>query len=149
MISSKDISRLQTAVASKEAGNNLIGNIMFKGGCAVNSSGGVIAKSTVGPFVIVPDSGGTPGTYRAYLQANGQILSIDHAQVGGFTPRNPSAAETTIAQVCGFNIDSNNNQWYITIQQATFSGSLQGSLPSKFVIGIECAVTLAPSANPL
>lgn len=149
MMNADDIKRLQTAVGSQQAGNDIFGTVGLKGGFAVNGSGAVIAGSSTGPFVFLPDSGGTPGTYRAYPQVNGQILSLDNISVGGFTPRSPSASETTIAQVCGFNIDTANNGYYITIQQATFSGSLQGSLPTKFVIGVQCAVTLASNANPL
>lgn len=172
MMNAQDVSRLQSAVGSQPAGNDILGVIGLKGGFAVNSSGGVIAGSVTGPFVVVPDSGGTPGTYRAYPQAygqpvgnpqsgasapsfvpytgrQGQIVSLDNIVVSGFTPRIPSASETTIAQVCGYNIDAANNQWYITIQQATFAGALQGSLPSKFVIGVQCAVSLSSSANPL
>jgi hypothetical protein len=148
MITSNDIKRVQTALGSQQAGNNVVGTTMFKGGFACGSSGQVLAAAT-GPFVVVPDSGGTPGTYRAYPQVNGQILSIDNAVVTGFTPRNPSASETTIAQVTGYNIDSANNQWYITIQLATFSGALQGSLPAKFVVGVQCSVTLSSTSNPL
>lgn len=150
MLSTKDITRLQTAVGSQAAGNNLIGVMGLKGGFAVNGSGAVIPGSTSGPFTVVPDSSGTIGAYRAYPNfPAGSIASIDNIQVGGFTPRGPSVSETTIAQVTGFNVDTANNQWYITIQQATFSGALQGSLPSKFVIGVQCAVTFAKTANPL
>ncbi len=150
MMNASDIKSVQTALASQQAGNDVVGAIGLKGGFAVNSSGAVIAGSTAGPFVCLPDSGGTVGTYRAYLNyPAGAISSIDNVVVSGFTPRSPSAAETTIAQVTGFNIDSANGQYYITIQQATFSGSLQGSLPAKFVIGVQCAVTFASNANPL
>lgn len=148
MMNADDIKRLQTAVASQQAGNDIFGTIGLKGGFAAGSSGQVLAPAS-GPFVVVPDSGGTPGTYRAYPQVNGKILSIDNIVVSGFTPRSPSAAETTIAQVCGYNIDAANNQWYITIQEADFTGALQGSLPAKFVIGIQCAITLSSQSNPL
>lgn len=172
MMTAKDVTRLQTAVGQQQAGNNILGAIGLKGGFACNSSGQVIAGSVTGPFVVVPDSSGTVGAFRAYPQAfgtpvgnpqsghstpafapytgaQGTITSIDNVQVGGFTPRGPGVSETTIAQVTGFAIDTANNQYYITIQQATFSGALQGSLPSKFVVGIQCAVTLSSNANPL
>jgi hypothetical protein len=148
-ISPQDITRMQSAIGSQQAGNDVVGTTMFKGGFRV-SGANVVAGSTVGPFTCLPDSGGTPGTYRAYLNAApGAILAIENVAAGGFTPRAPSASETTIVQVCGFNIDAANNQWYITLQEATFAGALQGSLPSSYVIGIQAAVTFAPSANPL
>ena len=149
MMTAADIKRLQTAVASQQAGNNILGVIGLKGGFACNTAGAVIAGTTSGPFVVVPDSGGTLGTYRAYPQVNGSIKSLDNIVVTGFTPRSPSAAETTIAQVTGYGIDTANNQWYITIQLASFSGALQGSLPAKFVVGVQCAVTLNEGSNPL
>lgn len=147
-ISSQDITRMQTALGDQGAGNDFVGYTMFRGGFRTDGAA-VVAGSTVGPFVVLPDSGGTPGTFRAYPQANGKILSIDNVVAGGFTPRSPSASESTIVQVTGFNIDSANNQWYITLQLATFSGALQGSLPSSYVVGIQCAVSLSPQANPL
>lgn len=150
MLSAKDITRVQTAVASQEAGNDVVGTIGLKGGFACNGSGAVIAGSSTGPFTFVKDSGGTAGTYRAYPNFPAHsILSLDNIVVGGFTPRSPSAAETTLAQVCGYNLDAANNKWYITIQEADFTGALQASLPTKFVIGVQCAVTFASSANPL
>lgn len=148
MMNADDIKRLQTAVGSQQAGNDIFGTIGLKGGFAAGSSGQVLAPAS-GPFVVVKDSGGTAGTYRAYPQVNGQILSIDNIVVTGFTPRDPSDAETTIAQVTGYNVDTANNKWYITIQEADFTGALQGSLPAKFVIGIQCSVTLSPQSNPL
>lgn len=147
MINANDITRLQTAVGSQQAGNDLYGAIGLKGGFSSNSSGAVTQVS--GPFVVLPDSSGTVGAFRAYPQVNGQILSIDNIVVSGFTPRGPGVSETTIAQVTGYNIDAANNQYYITIQLATFSGALQGSLPSKFVVGVQCAVTLSNNSNPL
>lgn len=150
MLTKKDITRVQTAVASQQAGNNVVGTMGLKGGFAVNGSGAVIAGSSTGPFNFVKDSGGTAGTYRAYPNfPAGSIISIDNINVGGFTPRSPSAAETTQALVCGFAIDSANGQWYITIAEADFTGALQGSLPTKFVIGVQCAVTFSSNANPL
>lgn len=149
MINSKDISRLQTAMGSKEAGNNVFGTIGLKGGFACNTAGHVIAGTSTGPFTFLPDSGGTAGTYRAYPQVNGKIVSIDNIVVSAFTPRSPSASETTIAQVTGYAIDSANGQYYITIQLADFTGALQTSLPAKFVVGVQCALTLTPQSNPL
>ncbi len=150
MISKRDITFVQTAVSSQQVGNDVVGAIMFKGGFACNSSGAVIAGSSVGPFTFLPDSGGTPGTYRAYLNAApGAITGIEFISQQGFTPRTPSSSETTIVQCTGYNIDTANNQWYVTLQQATFSGALQGSLPTEFVIGVQVAVTFAANANPL
>lgn len=147
-ISAKDITRLQSAVGSQQAGNDWAGVSMFKGGFA-SSGATVAAGSTSGPFVVVPDSGGTPGTFRAYPQVNGQIKSIDNIVVSGFTPRTPSVSETTIAQVTGYGLDSANKQMYITIQLADFTGALQASLPSKFVVGVQCSLTLSSNSNPL
>lgn len=148
MMNADDIKRLQHAVASQQAGNDVYGAIGLKGGFATDGAA-VIAGSPTGPFVVVPDSGGTPGTFRAYPQVNGQILSLDNIVVSGFTPRSPSAAETTIAQVTGYNIDAANKKWYITIQLADFTGALQGSLPAKYVVGVQCAVTFSANSNPL
>ena len=148
MMNADDIKRLQTAMGSQQAGNDTFGTIGLKGGFATDGAA-VIAGSASPSFVVLPDSGGTPGTFRAYPQVNGQILSLDNIVVSGFTPRIPSAAETTIAQVTGYDIDHANNKWYITIQLADFTGALQGSLPAKFVVGVQCAVTLASNANPL
>jgi hypothetical protein len=148
MMNSDDINRVQTAVGSQQSGNDVVGTMGLKGGFACNSSGHVTFQS--GPFTVLPDSGGAVGTYRAYPNfPAGSIVSLDNITVGGFTPRSPSASETTQALVTGFNIDTANNKWYITIAQADFTGALQGSLPTKFVIGIQCAVTFAASANPL
>ena len=150
MLDKYDIKRVQTAVGSQDSGNKVVGSIGLKGGCVVNSSGAVIAGSTSGQFTFIPDSSGTVGAYRAYLNfPAGAIQSIDFIEQSGFSPRSPSASETTILQCTGYNIDVANNLWYITVQQATFAGVLQGSLPSKFVIGVQCAVTFAPNANPL
>lgn len=147
MMNADDIKRLQTAVGSQQAGNDIFGTIGLKGGFAANSSGAVTVAS--GPFTVVPDSSGTVGAFRAYPQVNGTILSLDNIVVSGFTPRGPGVSETTIAQVTGYNIDTANNQWYITVQLATFSGALQGSLPTKFVVGVQCAVTFSSQSNPL
>lgn len=151
MFTKRDITRAQVAMGSQQAGNNLIGLVQYKGGFACGSSGQVLANSSSGPFTFVKDSGGTAGTYRAYptVQNKSTIASIDYINCSGTTPRSPSAAETTIAQVCGWNIDTANNQWYITIQQADFTGALQSALPAKYVIAVECAVTFTPSSNPL
>jgi hypothetical protein len=149
-LNTHDVTRIQTALGSQQAGNDLVGMVMFRGGFAVNGSGAVIAGSSTGPFTFVPDSSGTVGAYRAYPNMPaGTIVSIDNISVGGFTPRGPSVSETTIAQVTGFGIDAATGTNYITIQQATFSGALQGSLPTKFVIGVSCSLTLSANANPL
>ncbi len=175
MVSAKDVTRLQTAVGSQQAGNNILGVIGMKGGFACTSSGGVLAGSVTGPFVVNPGSvyGEAAGTYRVYPQAYGQpvgnpqsgaytpnfvpytgsqgtIKSMDFINVAGFTPRNPSSAETAAAGVTGYNIDTANNQWYITVQIQTIgTGAILATPPSNYVVGIECAVTLSSNANPL
>ena len=121
MLSPNDITRVQTAVTSQQAGNDVVGTMGLKGGFACNSSGAVIAGSSTGPFTFLPDSGGTVGTYRAYLNfPAGAIQSIDNISTGAFTPRIPSAAETTIVQVTGYNIDTANGLWYVTIAASRF-----------------------------
>lgn len=148
MMNPDDIKRLQTAMGSQQAGNDTFGTIGLKGGFRT-ATAAVVANSTVGPFVVVPDSGGTAGTFRAYPQVNGTILSIDNVVAGGFTPRIPSASETTIVQVTGFGLDAANNKRYITLQLADFTGALQGSLPASYVVGIQCSITLSANSNPL
>ena len=175
MISAKDVTRLQTAVGEQQAGNNILGVIGMKGGFACNTDGTVMAGSVTGPFIVNPGSvyGESAGIYRVYPQAYGQpvgnpqsgaykpsytpyrgnqgtIQSIDYVNVAGFTPRNPSSAETAAAGMTGWNIDSANGQWYITVQiQAIGAGTILTTPPANFVVGVACAVTLSKSANPL
>lgn len=174
MISKRDVTRLQSAVGSQQAGNNILGVIGLKGGFACTSGGGVLGP-VVGPFVVVPGSafGEPAGVYRVYPQAygpgvgnpqsgavtpsfapysgqQGTISSIDFINVAGFTPRNPGATETASALMTGWNIDAANGQWYITVQISTLTtGAILNSPPSNFVVGVECAVTLSSNANPL
>jgi hypothetical protein len=174
MMTADDVKRLQTAVTSQQAGNNIMGTIGLKGGFACTSSGGVLG-SVVGPFVVIPGSafGEPAGVYRVYPQAfgqpsknpqsgastptfnpytgnQGQILSIDFFNVSGFTPRSPGSTETASALVTGYNIDAANNQWYITVQISTLTtGAILSTPPTNFVVGIEAAVTLSSNANPL
>lgn len=175
MISAKDVTRLQTAVGQQQAGNNILGVIGLKGGFACTTSGGVLAGSVTGPFVVNPGSvyGEAAGVYRVYPQAygppignpqsgaytpnsvpyqgnQGTIQSLDFINVNGFTPRNPSSSETAAAGMTGWGIDAANNQWYITVQiQSIGTGAILATPPSNFVVGVECAVTLSSNANPL
>ncbi len=175
MITAKDVTRLQTAVGEQQAGNNILGVIGMKGGFACTTSGGVLAGSVTGPFVVNPGSvyGEAAGVYRVYPQAyaaptgnpqsgaftpsftpyqgaQGTIQSLDFINVAGFTPRNPSASETAAAGVTGYGIDAANGQWYITVQIQTIgTGAILATPPSNFVVGVECAVSLSKNANPL
>ena len=175
MITAKDITRVQTAVSSQQAGNNVIGQIMFKGGFACTTGGGVLGP-VVGPFNVQPGSayGEPAGVYRVYLQkpsaaaptsgpyagnpqgqqyvpyTSGQIQSIDFFNVSGFTPRNPGATETASALVTGYGTDSSNGEFYITVQISTLTtGAILGTPPSNFVVGLDVAVTFASNTNPL
>jgi hypothetical protein len=158
MMTAADIKRLQTAVASQQAGNNVYGSIGLKGGFACTDIGGVLG-APVGPFAVVPQTGPNVGCYRVYPKApNGQpwlgtqgtIISIDFINVNGFTPRNPTVAETAAAMVTGWGIDSGNNQWYVTVQIATLgTWALLATPPTNFVVGVEMAVSFSLNANPL
>lgn len=175
MISARDVSRLQHAVADQVAGNNILGVLGMKGGFACNADGTVFAGSVTGPFVVVPGAafGEPAGVYRCYPQAYGQpvgnpqsgaytphfvpytgvqgtIQSIDFINVSGFTPRNPSASETAAASITGYGLDAANGQNYITVQIQTIgTGAPLTTPPAHFVVGVECAVTLSKNANPL
>ena len=175
MINAQDVTRLQTAVGSQQAGNDILGVIGLKGGFACNTDGTVMAGSVTGPFIVNPGSvyGESAGVYRVYPQAygppmgnpqsgaykptfvpyqgnQGTIQSIDFFHVLGFTPRNPSASETAFAGVTGYNIDAANGQWYITVQiQSIGTGVLLTTPPANFVVGLTVAVTLSSNANPL
>jgi hypothetical protein len=150
MLSANDITRVQTATGSQQAGNDVVGTIGLKGGFACTNTGGVLG-SPVGPFTVIPETGPNVGCYRVYpTYPAGSIKSIDYFNVNGFTPRNPTTAETAAAMVTGFNIDPANNQWYITVQIATLgTWALLATPPSNFVVGVEMAITFQPSANPL
>lgn len=150
MLSANDITRIQSAVGSQQAGNDVVGTIGLKGGFACTDTGGVLG-SPVGPFNVVAETGPNVGCYRVYPQwPAGSITAINYANVNGFTPRNPTVAETTAAMVTGWGIDSATNTWYLTVQIATLgTWALQPTPPTNFVVGVEIGVTFASTANPL
>ena len=160
-----NIKQLQTAVASQEGGNNIYGAIGLRGGFACTSSGGVLGP-VIGPFNVVPGPaigepagvyrvyplapGPTAGTYIPYSGAKGTITGIDFFNVNAFTPRAPGVSETASALVTGYNTDAANGQWYITVQISTLTtGAILATPPNNFVVGVEVAVSLSPSSNPL
>ena len=141
--------RIVEAVTSNTNGNQVIGSLGLYGGFVLNSDASV--KQNTGDIQAAPDSGGAPGTYRVFFPAvNSQIQSIDWFNVSGFTPRNPTTAETCAARVTGYNYDTSLNQWYITVQIALLSdNSVDATPPQNFVVGVRAAVTLLPTANRL
>lgn len=175
MITANDVKRLQTAVGSQDVGNNLAGNMIFKGGFACTNTGGVLGP-VVGPFTVVPGSafGEPAGVYRVYPKpptpatqpaANtapvstnavqsgaptATIKSIDFFNVSGFTPRNPGVAETASALVTGYNVDAANGLWYITVQISTLTtGAILNTPPTNFVVGLDAGVTFNSYSFPL
>jgi hypothetical protein len=147
-ISKGTIRRLNTAVGSVPAGNEILGSLGQLGGFVVNSDGSVKASS--GDCSAIPDSGGAVGTYRVlFPNINASIQSIAWAQVDGFTPRTPTGVETCAARVCGFNFDQSLKQWYITVQIVLLSsGAVDPTPPQNFVVGVRAAFVLTPQANP-
>ncbi|CAM6004815.1 unnamed protein product [Sphagnum balticum] len=141
--------RMVIALADRNAGNEVIGAVGLYGGFRIGASAAVASSS--GDCQAVPDSGGAPGTYRVMFPAvNAQIQSIDWLNVSGFTPRNPTAAETAAALVTGFNFDPSLKQWYITVQIVGIdSQAVLSSPPVGFTIGVRASVTLLQSANAL
>jgi hypothetical protein len=142
------IRRTIIALASKTAGNNLLGAVGLYGGARITASADTVAYST-GDISVQLDSGGAPCTYRVtFPNANANIASIDWIDVGGFTPRAPSGVETLTALVTGYNYDTTLNQWYITVQIVTLGtgAAVSAVTAAGFVIGVRAAVTLNPGA---
>lgn len=153
MISQDSIIRVVESLTQPSTGLEVVGSLGTYGGCRLNSDA-TIQNQTGNNISFVPDSGGAAGTYRAYLSApaNCQIQSIDWFEVKGFTPRTPTGVETADARVCGYNIDTANGQWYITIQVVLLSsGAVTATPPAGFVIGVRAACTLSviPGQNLL
>jgi hypothetical protein len=147
-ISKGTIRRLNTAVGSVPAGNEILGSLGQLGGFVVNSDASV--KLSSGDCVAVPDSGGAAGTYRVmFPNINSDIQSIAWFDVAGFTPRTPTGVETCAARVCGYNFDATLKQWYITVQIVLLSsGAVDPTPPQNFVVGVRAAFVLTPQANP-
>jgi hypothetical protein len=143
--------RLIIALSGQQAGNNAIGAIGLYGGAQLGASAAV-AGST-GDFVLIPNSGGAPGTYRfifADPTMNPRVSSIDWFEVLGFTPRNPTAVETAAALVTGYNYDTTLNQWYVTVQVVSnTSWAVLSDPPTGFVVSIRMAVSFQPAANSI
>jgi hypothetical protein len=147
---SKDtIRRMIIAMTSQTAGNQILGSLGQLGGFQLGSSAAVASSS--GDISAVPDSGGAPGTYRVYFpNVNANIQSISWFEVAGFTPRAPTGVETAQALVCGYNLDTTLNQWYITIQIVPIGGgAVIADPPTGFVVGVRAAFTFVPQANAL
>jgi len=149
MLSSDAKIRMIDALGSQSAGNEILGSMGFYGGFVLNSDASV--KQSAGDIQAIPDSGGAPGTYRVLLTSalNSQVKSIDWFSVKGFTPRNPTDAETCEARVTGYNFDSTKSQWYITVQIALLSSqAVTATPPQNFVVGVRMAATLKSTSNP-
>jgi hypothetical protein len=148
-LSNGTLRRLIIALASQTNGNQVIGSLGQLGGFQLGSAAS-IAKQT-GDISVVPDSGGAAGTYRVmFPNINANIQSISWFEVSGFTPRAPTATETCIAQVTGYNKDATTGQWYITVQMATLTtGAYLSTPPTGFVVGVRAAFVLTPQANAL
>lgn len=141
--------RVVQALADRKAANEVIGAIGFYGGFRVNSDATV--QLSAGDIQAVPNPGGAAGTYRALLpMQNKAIQSLDWINVQGFTPRNPTTAETCAALVTGYNRDAVTGQWYVTIQIVTLADmAVTATPPAGFTIGVRCAATLVPAASSL
>jgi hypothetical protein len=147
-ISKGTIRRLNTAVGSVPAGNEILGSLGQLGGFSVNADASI--KVQQGDISVVPDSGGAAGTYRVmFPNVNSDIQSIAWFEVKGFTPRAPTGVETADARVCGYNFDATLKQWYITVQIVLLSsGAVDATPPAGFAIGVRAAFVLTPQANP-
>lgn len=143
--------RIIIALSGQQAGNNLIGAVGLYGGAQLGASAAV--ASSTGDFVLIPNPGGAAGTYRFLFSdptMNPRVASIDWFQVSGFTPRNPTTAETAVPLVTGYNYDSTLNQWYVSVQVVGIdSQAVLSDPPTGFVIGIRMAVSFQPAANSL
>ncbi len=141
-------------IGAKDGGDIMLGDIIegrigLYGSFRVNHDATI--QGSLGDIVAVPDSGGAAGTYRVLLstvldpQINQHVKSIDWVSVQGFTPRNPTTAETDTALVTGFNFDTTLKQWYITVQIVALSTyAVDATPPANFTIGVRLAVTLNP-----
>lgn len=147
-ISNGTIRRVNTALGSVPAGNEVLGSLGGLGGFSVNADASIQVNS--GDCQAVPDSGGALGTYRVlFPNLNNSIQSIAWANVEGFTPRTPTGVETCAARVCGYAFDATLKQWYITVQIVLLSsGAVTATPPAGFVIGVRAAFVLTPQANP-
>jgi hypothetical protein len=59
--------------------------------------------------------------------------------MNGFTPRNPSVAESQQPYVTGYNVDSNGN-WYVSFYIGDMQGNAVASPNSGFVVGFDAQV---------
>lgn len=140
--------RIIIALSGLQAGNNLIGAVGLYGGTQFGSAGAIANNS--GDWNLVYQ--GTTGVYRAILSdssLNPKVESIDWFQVTGFTPRNPTAAETAQCLVTGYNKDATTGQWYITIQIVTVDTTTLVAPPTGFVVGVRASVSFQPAANSI
>jgi hypothetical protein len=148
-LSNGTIRRLIIALADQKAGNEVLGSLGQLGGFRLGASAAIASSS--GDCVAIPDSGGAPGTYRVlFPNVNANIQSIAWFEVLGFTPRTPTGVETAVPLVCGYNLDTTRNQWYITVQiVSNTTYAVLSSPPTGFVVGVRAAFTFNPTANAL
>lgn len=141
--------RIVEAVTSVTAGNEILGSLGLYGGFRVNGS--AVVTTNTGDIQAAADSGGAAGTYRVFFpEQNANISAINWVEVQGFTPRNPTTAETCTALVTGFNYDTSLNQWYVTVQIVLLSSyAVTATPPNGFTIGVRAAVSYKPTANRL
>jgi hypothetical protein len=144
-ISNASEKRLSTAVGATGASADIVGRVGLSGGFRINHSTGAI--TSFGDVSAVADSGGQAFAYRVLFPTyNSRIQAINSFNVSGFTPKNPGATETVIANVDGYNYDATLNQWYITVSLLTLTtGVVVGSLANDFVVSVSGVdVTLSP-----
>jgi hypothetical protein len=70
---------------------------------------------------------------------NSQIKSIQYFNMNGFTPRNPSVAESQQPYVTGYNKDGNGN-WYVSFYIGDMLGNAVASPNQDFVVGFQASV---------